>query len=81
MCGGDNPFSGQRNPPFRAMRARLAQCAPAGREPDRGNRHQRLLAQNQTGKRRRPIRQDRGTIEVGWDTIAPGDDESRSPRC
>jgi hypothetical protein len=27
-----------------------------------------------------PIRQDRGAIEVGCDSIAPGDDESRSPR-
>ena len=64
----------------------FAQCAPASRNArlPGGN----LTAETATSaywrktgqESGRPIRQDRGTIAVGWDSIAPGDDESRSPR-
>jgi hypothetical protein len=65
--------------PFRATRGRLAQCVPAEREPAVDTAASAYW--RKTGRKRTAlIRQDhRGRIAVGW-AIAPGDDESRSPR-
>jgi hypothetical protein len=74
VCGGDNPLSGQRNHPFREMRIGRTATLPREHSP---NAYWRKTAQDEGAA---PIRQDRGAIEVGWDSIAPGEDESRSPR-
>jgi hypothetical protein len=65
--------------PFLATRARLAQCVPAEREPAAETAASDYWRKT-GGKRTVLIRQDRGRIAVGCDIIAPGDDESRSPR-
>jgi hypothetical protein len=59
----------------------FAICAPLRAEtPPRKRSPNAYWRETGQDKGAAPIRQNRGAIKAGWDSIAPDDDESRSPR-